>query len=139
MLCTYSQLTGNLRCVNDITGQEYINCNAYSGRGLGFNNPDFQYRSGDAPRGLLLAGSPADAGPIPRGDYIVGYPVSSAHKRPPVLPLLPTPYDNTYGRHDFEIHGDNPSQNNSASEGCVIANKKCRAAVHSGELLRVNW
>jgi hypothetical protein len=124
-MCVYSQLTGNLRCVDDITGQEYLNCSAYSGKGIGLNNPELQYLSGDLPSGLTIPGftRPTDAGSIPRGDYIIGYPIRRPHKAAPVLPLFPTPDNSALGRTELQIHGDNNSLNHSASDGCIIAKR----------------
>jgi RHS repeat-associated protein len=141
LMCVYSQLTGNLRCVDDTTGQEYLNCSAYSGKGIGLNNPDLQYLSGDLPKGLTIPGfvRPSDAGSIPRGGYIIGYPIRRPHKAAPVLPLFPTPDNSALGRTELQIHGDNNSLNHSASDGCIIAKEKCRVKIHPGEYLQVTW
>ena len=123
LLCTYSQLTGDLTCTNDITGQQYVHCVGYSGIGAGLNNPDAQITP--------------FFGPLPRGDYLVGYPTN--RKGPLTLPLFPAPYNNMYGRNGFLIHGDNRSQNQTASNGCIVANHDCRASIPPTELLRVTW
>lgn len=78
-MCVYSQLTGNLTCVNDITGQEYINCNGYSGQGKGYNNPLLDWLSGSLPDTLQTSFEHhIDAGPLPRGYYRVGAGIARA-------------------------------------------------------------
>ena len=107
--------------MNDVTGQQYVNCFGYAGIGLGLNNPDAQTNP--------------FVGPLPRGDYVIGYPTRS--KGPLTLPLLPAPFNQMYGRNSFLIHGDNPQQNQTASNGCIVANHDCRAKIKSGEVLTV--
>jgi len=121
LLCVYSQSTRNLTCTNDSTGQQYLSCNGYSGRGTGLNNPDAQNQS--------------NVGPLPRGDYTVG---ASNNRRGPITrPLTPNPNNNMFGRSGFLMHCDNPAQNNTASEGCIIAPRNCRSRIPNGETLRV--
>jgi hypothetical protein len=139
LMCTYSQFTGNMTCVNDITGQQYVNCNGYSGRGLGFNNPDLQSLSGNVPAGLDAFSHIIDAGPAPRGYYRIGAAIQRPGFGPPVLPLHPLPFTNMWGRGGIQIHGDSRAQPGSASNGCLILDKKCRADIPAGETLRVTW
>jgi hypothetical protein len=48
---------------------------------------------------------------------------------PMTMNLDPQAGTNTFGRTAFRIHGDNPAQNFSASEGCIVAGSDARAAV----------
>lgn len=123
LLCVYSQMTGNLTCTNNITGQQYLHCVGYSGIRTGLNNPDSQITP--------------NFGPLPRGDYLVGYPTN--RKGPLTLPLFPAPYNNMYGRNAFLVHGDNKAQNKTASNGCVVADRNRRASIPPTETLRVTW
>ncbi len=121
LLCTYSQSYGQLTCTNDCTGEQYLTCNGYAGNGNGLNNPDAQNQQ--------------NVGPLPQGDYTVG----SANRRrgPQTRPLTPDPNNEMFGRSGFLIHGDNSSQNHTASEGCIIVPRNCREKVPTGETLRV--
>lgn len=139
-LCVYSQMTGNLTCVNDVTKQEYVNCNGYSGQGAGYNNPLLNSLSGSLPR-MLVNGFEhhIDAGPIPRGYYRVGVATARPGFTPPVYPLLPLPFTNMWRRTGMEIHGDSTKHPGRASNGCIILGHKCRAKVLPGETLHVTW
>lgn len=57
-------------------------------------------------------------GPIPRGLYSIGDPEHSDKTGPYIMRLTPTPNTNTYGRADFEVHGDNIGHD--ASHGCIV-------------------
>jgi RHS repeat-associated protein len=46
---------------------------------------------------------------------------------------------NMWGRNRIQIHGDSRTQPGSASNGCLILDKKCRSDIPSGETLRVTW
>ncbi len=121
LLCTYSQSAGSFVCTNDITGQQYLSCTGYSGSGTGLNNPAAQGQS--------------DVGPLPQGDYGVGAP--NQLRGPLTLPLTPDPSNTMHGRSGFLIHGDNPAQNNTASNGCIVLPPACRAGIPVGETVRV--
>ncbi len=121
LLCVYSQSTGSLTCTNDTTGQQYLRCNGYSGRGPGLNNPAAQ----DQP----------NVGPLPQGDYTVGGP--NNRRGPVTLPLTPNPNNNMLGRSGFLIHGDNAALNNTGSEGCPVLPRSCREGIPTGETFRV--
>jgi RHS repeat-associated protein len=123
LLCTYSQFSGELTCVNSITGQRYAHCFGYSGIGAGLNNPDAQ----DLPF----------VGPLPRGYYYVGYPTRT--KGPWTLPLTPFPSNQMYNRKDFLIHGDNFDLNHTASNGCIIEGKDCRKKIPPWEVVWVTF
>lgn len=79
----------------------------YSGNGAGLNNPQMQ----DVP----------DVGPIPVGEYLIG-DLQATHPKLGlnVLPLIPNPDNDMYGRSDFYMHGDNPEVDFSASKGCIV-------------------
>jgi len=121
LLCVYSQSTGSFTCTNDITGQQYLACTGYAGQGVGLNNPAAQNQQ--------------NVGPLPQGDYTVG--ARTRRRGPLTLPLTPDPGNTMYGRSGFLIHGDNPAQNNTASEGCIVAPPQCRAGIPTGETVRV--
>jgi RHS repeat-associated protein len=119
--CVYSQSAGSLICTDNITGQIYLNCTGYSGRGGGINDP--------------LAQIIESYGPIPRGTYIIGE--DTRRRGPLTFPLYPAPFNNMFGRTAFLIHGDNSRNDRTASEGCIIANRRCREGIRPGEVLRV--
>jgi RHS repeat-associated protein len=119
--CEYSQSAGSLICTDSITGQIYLNCTGYSGRGGGINDP--------------LAQIIESYGPIPRGTYIIGE--DTRRRGPLTFPLYPAPFNNMFGRTEFLIHGDNSRNDRTASEGCIIANRRCREGIRPGEVLRV--
>jgi hypothetical protein len=121
--CRYSQSSGSLTCVDETTGDLYVNCTAYAGIGPSLNNPDAQ--------------SVRDQGPLPQGIYIIGYPTH--RKGPLTLPLIPLSINHMYGRDSFLIHGDKRSSasKKSASNGCIVANHDCRADIPPTELLWV--
>ncbi|MBY0266581.1 MAG: DUF2778 domain-containing protein [Burkholderiales bacterium] len=122
LLCVYSQSQGSLVCTKNTTGQQYLTCdNLYSGRGIGLNNPAAQ--------------NVRNTGPLPQGTYTVG---AATHQRgPQTRPLTPAPSNTMFGRSGFLIHGDNPAQNYTASEGCIITPRSCREAIPTGETLQV--
>jgi RHS repeat-associated protein len=136
-MCLYSQLTGNLTCVNDVTGQQYINCDGYSGQGQGYNNPELDALSGSVPQGLEGFEHNMDAGPVPRGYYRVGAAIQRAGFGQPVFPIYPLPFTNMWGRNHIQIHGDSKDHPGRASNGCIILGQKCRAKILPGETLQV--
>lgn len=89
----------------------------YSGHGNGLNNPELQ----DIPQ----------VGPIPRGNWTIGFPHWSARVGPFAMTLFPSPETKLFGRSDFLIHGDNHHRDQSASRGCVILNRVLREAIHA--------
>jgi uncharacterized protein RhaS with RHS repeats len=122
LICVYSQADGSLICTSNTTGQQYLTCNnLYAGRGAGLNNPAAQNRR--------------NIGPLPQGTYSVGAPTQ--RRGPQTRPLTPDPSNNMFSRAGFLIHGDNPAQNYTASEGCIIAPRSCREAIPTGETLMV--
>jgi len=121
LLCVYSQSLGSLTCTNNTTGQQYLSCNGYAGKGPGLNKPSAQNQP--------------NVGPLPQGDYTMGGP--NNRRGPFTRPLMPDPGKNMFGRSGFLIHGDNAAQDNSASEGCIVVPRDCRSRIPTGETLRV--
>ncbi len=121
LICIYSQSAGSLICTDDTTGQPYLSCNRlYAGQGAGLNNP--------------YAQNQPNVGPLPQGNYIVGAPNES--RGPETRPLTQVS-GNDFGRSGFAIHGDNPALNYTASRGCIVAPRDCRAGIPTGETLSV--
>ena len=122
-MCVYSQLTGNLTCVNDITGQEYINCNGYSVKGKAITilcstgSPEVSHPSFRASSTYVTRTSA-------RGYYGVGAAIARAGFGRPVYPLWPLPFTNMWGRNGMEIHGDSRSHPGRASNGCMIMSRE---------------
>lgn len=90
---------------------------AYSGHGPGVNNPDMQQIQG--------------TGPIPVGLYRIESPIDSPNTGPYALHLTPLNGTETYGRSEFEIHGDLVGHigEQLASHGCVIADRPFRERI----------
>jgi hypothetical protein len=88
---------------------------AYSGRGIGKNNPNAQ--------------SVAEIGPIPCGIYRIGDPYDHAILGDYVLPLTPDAANEMFGRDDFFIHGDSIVSPGNASKGCIVAPLSCRVQI----------
>lgn len=70
-------------------------------------------------------------GPIPEGYYRIGNPFNSLHTTDYALALQPEPGTNTYGRSEFEIHGDmrDPALRGTASHGCIILPRNVRERI----------
>lgn len=95
---------------------------AYSGHGIGKNNPASQ--------------SVHNVGPIPCGLYEIGEPINTSAHGPYCLPLTPRPDNMMWGRAGFLIHGDSIQEPGTASEGCIIASKLTRIRIwESGDRL----
>jgi hypothetical protein len=86
----------------------------YSGHFEGVNNPDKQ--------------SQPNVGPIPEGTWTFGLPFDSPKTGKFVMRLTPCEGTNTYGRSDFEIHGDlvHAAGQHLASHGCIILPRSVR-------------
>lgn len=113
MSWTYQQSTG------EMTSPEGAIYNGYSGHGEGENNSSMQ----NIPR----------IGPIPRGVYTIGPAYHDPKKGPCVMRLTPDPDNEMFGRAGFLIHGDNPKQDDSASEGCIIMGPVTRPKIAASE------
>lgn len=107
----YEQKTGVM-----LNPQGEISARGYSGHGGGLNNPDME----EVP----------SVGPIPRGDWSIDLtPLGLDHGLGPLaLPLLPVNHG-AHGRSAFRIHGDNSSDDRSASHGCIILPRSVRQAI----------
>lgn len=71
-------------------------------------------------------------GPIPVGAYAIGKPFDSARTGPVVMRLTPLPGTVTYGRDDFELHGDSRDHPGAASHGCIILPRPLRERIGTG-------
>ena len=75
-----------------------------------------------------------DVGPIPVGQYSIGYPVDTVTHGPFVLPLTPDATNQMFGRTGFLIHGDSVVEPGTASRGCIIMARQVRNDVaNSGD------
>lgn len=107
----YSQSLGTIYA-QEAPGQDPVSlATGYSGHGVGLNNPTMQCVE--------------DLGPIPRGDFTIGAPVTGPTDY--ALPLTPKAGTDmcSPARTSFYIHGDYrrnepPRQTNAASHGCII-------------------
>jgi Protein of unknown function (DUF2778) len=87
---------------------------AYSGHGEGLNNPALE--------------AVHNIGPIPRGPWeVVEWLDNYENKGSCVARLAPVGHD-AHGRSGFLCHGDNPEQNHTASDGCIVAAHDARQA-----------
>jgi hypothetical protein len=93
---------------------------AYSGHGVGLNNPSLQ--------------SVPDIGPIPQGEYTLSPFFTHPRLGNLCARFMPKPGSTTYGRSGFDLHGDNQYRNHTASEGCVVVDKPYRLEIsHSND------
>ena len=104
----YSQSTGVLRYAGEKVAT------GYSGAGESKNKP--------AAENLVAKG------PIPKGEYKIESPRTSAKTGPYVLPLTPVGH-NALGRSAFQIHGDSVSKPGTASSGCIIMPRAIREKI----------
>ena len=87
---------------------------AYSGHGLGLNNPSMENK--------------VCIGPIPRGMWkVVAWYDRYKDKGPCVAKLEPVGFD-PHRRSGFLCHGDNSLMNHTASDGCIVASFIARNA-----------
>ena len=103
----------------------------YSGQNLGLNNPANQSVPGTGPD--------SNGGPLPQGTYDIGFGHYSSGTGPNTMNLTPQTGTDTLGRDLFRIHGDNSAQNNTASEGCIVAGSNVRTKINNSidRVLRV--
>lgn len=106
---TWKQSTGELFRDGNLVAQ------GYSGFDAGKNNPALQ--------------SVPDVGPIPQGAYTFLFPRNTDSHGPYVLPLLPNPQNEMFGRSGFLCHGDSLAHSGSASHGCIILARPTREAI----------
>lgn len=93
----------------------------YSGHADGLNNPNME--------------AVKMMGPIPRGRWrIVQWDDHHGSLGPIVAILEPVGHD-ALGRSEFRIHGDNPLDNFTGSDGCIVADHNLRVAMRaSGDM-----
>jgi len=112
---TFEQISGRLY---DSDGK--LEGIGYSGFANGKNNPDAQ--------------SIHQVGPIPCGLYSMQAPHDSQTHGPFVIPLIPNPENEMFGRDGFLIHGDSKHAPGTASLGCIIQARDVREKVwNSGD------
>lgn len=120
---TYEQSSGN---IFDPSGAMLGVC--YAGGNCG-NNPegvnDPQYQTVH------------QIGPLPVGLYTLGTPEDSPKLGPFAIPLIPDPANIMFGRSGFYCHGDNAQMNQSASEGCIVADRAIREVVATWDAIKV--
>ena len=104
---TYQQSDGELLHDGEFIGT------GYSGAGDGRNNPAQE--------------AVQNAGPIPRGLYMIAPARFSERLGPIVMNLDPLPDTDVFGRTVFRIHGD--SANHDASHGCVVLGPSIRRLI----------
>lgn len=68
-------------------------------------------------------------GPLPCGAYYVGLPHEHPRLGPLVFRLRPVAGNMMFGRSGFYIHGDNSKGNRSASNGCIVLQRRHREAI----------
>jgi RHS repeat-associated protein len=113
----YSQSRGTMTHI-DSKGKRTEVAKGYSGaKGEHQNNPASQHLK--------------DKGPIPRGQYEIGNPRKSRNTGNHVMDLKPHPDNEMHGRKEFQIHGDNPNGDKSASKGCIILPLEARKKISS--------
>ena len=107
MTWTYEQSTG------DLTHNGKFIKTGYAGFGEGKNKSSMQ--------------CVRNVGPLPRGKYIMKELILK-HRTcgEYVIRLEPDPGNNMCGRSGFLIHGDSTKHPGSASQGCIILDKKYR-------------
>lgn len=105
----YGQSTGTLSLADPEDGSALI-ARGYSGKGVGFNNPDAEHQIA--------------TGPIPRGVWTIHDAIDHARLGPVALRL--TRKAIPHGRSGFLIHGDNAAANGTASSGCIILPRTVR-------------
>ena len=107
----YVQTTGVL----EVPGTS-VSYRCYSGRGLFVN--------------VAGADDLVGEGPIPVGGWMIRSAYNHPRLGPLVFPLVPVA-GNTTKRSGFFIHGDNARRNQSASSGCIVAERWVREAIRS--------
>ncbi len=132
--CTYSQLTGHLKCVDIETGDAVADVTGYAGNGPGKNNPE--------------ANGANNVGPLPRGIYLLGGATYSPNTGPLTIPLTylggNEPFPLNRSPNLMRIHGDRKGKPpGKASKGCFVTptadpRKKIADGCGPGSLLTVS-
>jgi RHS repeat-associated protein len=125
----YNQSTGGINYVYNAGspnyGQQISVGTGYAGAGMGLNCPAMQ--------------NVPFVGPLPAGNYTIGPMQNNETSSGKILynSMFLTPNAGNYNpmnRQGFLIHGDNAAQNNSASEGCIVASTAIRNQIaNSGD------
>ena len=68
-------------------------------------------------------------GSLPQGQYTISPEHTVPHLGPCVMALTPSPDNEMFGRSGFFIHGDNPEENFTASDGCIVCNAALRQQI----------
>ena len=137
--CTYSQSTGHLKCIDAETGAVIADTTGYAGNFFGKNNPLMQNWN--------------YAGPLPRGNYMMGGAYTSPNTGPLTIPLTfldgddPSPFGFPWlrSRNLMRIHGDKKGKPpGNASQGCIVTpnadpRKKIADGCGPGSLLTVTF
>jgi RHS repeat-associated protein len=108
---------------------DYVAVLAYSGHGIGLNNPSMQ--------------NIQNVGPITQGSFTFGreqdYVTARNHKLKNAMIIKPLPGTYTFGRGGYMFHGDNAAANRSGSEGCIVTDKDTRDQIEKfREMLKDN-
>ena len=108
---TYSQSTGSM-----MDPEGVVIGHGYSGNGEGLNNPAMQ--------------SVHDVGPLPQGFYVMSELLEDdSVVGEYAIRLQPDPTTEMFGRSGFFCHGDNPSADHTASDGCIVQLRRTRVAM----------
>ncbi len=110
----YRQASGTLWLNGSIVEQS-----AYSGKGLGLNNPKLERIK--------------NVGPLPAGLYRLAGPISEPTAR--TFRLIYEGGPGLFGRDGFLVHGGNAGRD--SSRGCIVASRKVRQLLRAGDLLTV--
>jgi hypothetical protein len=111
---TYRQKTGEM-C--DPSGA--VIETGYAGAGPYVNRPAAEARPNE--------------GPLPTGTYIIEPAYDHANLGPCAIPLTPHVANQMHGRYGFFVHGDTASQDQTASEGCIILSRSTRDLIDASE------
>lgn len=115
----YSQSDGVLEDSKDVLGVGFAGNDSRPGVNPdhihGYNNPDAQQVH--------------NIGPLPRGFYTIGDPITHPHLGPLAFPLMPDASNEMFGRSDFWIHGASPKDPLNSSEGCIVMAHSIRLAL----------
>lgn len=108
---TYSQRNGVLT-----RGSAYLGT-GFSGRDEGYNNPDLEAEH--------------DVGPIPRGKWMIGAPITHPELGSLAMPLAPQSGVNPFGRTGFYMHGwsVDPAKKLESSHGCICMAHPVRVGI----------
>jgi hypothetical protein len=123
-MIVYEIPTGKISSIDDDTGETLTLGTGYAGHGVWMNNPDAIDQHGE--------------GPLPPGMYMIGTPEDRLQSTGEFsIPLTPDPTNEMWGRGDFYCHGDNPQQNHTASDGCIVCSRRVREIIAQHKVLCV--